>query len=212
MKKLIIILTATTLLLSLSSCEELLDLLTVTFEGVEIEEIADVSLDGFESSAAAFKTISIISSNDTTTFQDSLILNMNAAEGTDSTEKEIADYLENISSIDIDTLSVEVLKSYEDITLPDDFEIVSLTVSFSNEEGLIHSETHENILPGELIISTVSASGLEGISTTLKNNMDLKVTFSGTVIGDNSIDYFALKTRVVADVESSLETTFYTTE
>ena len=141
-------------------------------------------------------------------FKDSIILNMQAAEENDTATQELADLLEEISSIDIDTLSIEILRSYDGITLPDDFEVKSLTVSFYNADSLIHTENHQNVVPGVLMISSVTDAGLDGISSTLQQNEDLKVVTSGTVVGDQGVEYFALKTRIVADVETTMANTF----
>ena len=206
MNKFLIYFSATVLFFSLSSCDELAQLLMVTFDDVEIEEIIDVSLNDIN--GVTSKSISLMSYNDTTSFLDSLILNISAADEGEDAQQKLAESLESISSINIDTLSIEILKTHNGITLPEDFEITTLTVTFSNEDSVIHRETHHNILPGELIISPVTAAELALISQTLQDNKDLKVIASGTVIGDNGIEDFALKTRVIADIETSMSSVF----
>lgn len=209
MKKIQLFLAAA-LFFSLTSCEELADFMNVTFENVEIEKIVDVPLQDLTMPSS--RAISLITSADTTSFVDSLILNMNAAQEGDSAKQELADFLGDISSIAIDTLSVEILDSYDDVMLPDEFELTHLTVSFFDDDSLIHTETHYNVLPSHLIISPVTSDGLNGISSTLQQNKDLKVVASGSVIGAQGIDYFALKTRIVADVKAQMPNAFIFSE
>lgn len=209
MKKILLFLSAA-LFFSLMACDELADFMSVTFEGVEIEQIIDVPLNDL--TVPSSRAISLVAGVDSVAFTDSIILNMNAADEGDSAKQELADFLEDISSINIDTLSVEIVESYDDITLPDDFELTSLTVSFFDDDSLLHTETHYNVVPGQLIVSPVTSAGLSGISTTLQQNKDLKVIASGAVIGANGIDYFALKTRIVADVKTQMNNAFVLSE
>lgn len=190
------------LLITLVSCEELAGFMNVTFENVEIEEIIDIPLDQLSSPSS--RAISLVASSDTSSFIDSLILNMNGAQENDTAEQKIADFLEDISSVSIDTLSIEILENYDSIALPENFEVSVLSVSFFDSDSLIHTETHYNVKPGEEMISPVTAAGLSGISTTLQNNRDLKVVAAGSVVGNRGIDYFALKTRIIADVKTSM--------
>ena len=202
MKNLKTWITALAVMLFIASCDELPNLLDVTFENVAIEEVLDLSLTDLSTP----RTLSLTASMAYETFNDSIIIGMNMAEEQqDSTEEELADYLNKLSEVSIDTFFFEVLETYNDVTLPESFEITTLNLEIkSSTDSLIHSETVENIKAGDKVMSNITNTALDAISRELEGNRSIKIKAWGEVTGNEDIEIFGLKTKIIADIKSSL--------
>ncbi len=197
MKKITLFITVITLLLTITSCDELADLLSVTFEDVAIEQDIDIPLDGIGE-----KSINLIGDNEPKEFDKTFTLNMSHANDGNSSDQSLSQYLENLTEVNIDSLSFTILDSYNGMTLSDDFS-VNMTIVISNDTDTIHTETIENLKAGNEFKSDLNSEKLTLISSTLKDNKNLTIRAFGTTTNDLEADHFTLKVKIIADIKAS---------
>lgn len=206
MKKLITLLTAATLIFSLTSCDELNDLLKVTFEDVEVEETMDVPT----GAALGVRSIALVSEDNagSYTFSDSVVfLNLDGVEGAEGQEENLADYLDDITDLKLTMLKFTVLGLYNMVELPV-FEIPSLTVSITHEDSIIYTETFIDVRPDVAItVNTFSPEVTKGISECISAKKELIFKAEGTMNSEGKIDAFNLMTKAIADIQAGLGTT-----
>lgn len=207
MKKLINLITAAALLFSITACDELSDLMQITFENVEIEEVLDIPLSDF---SARSITLSGIAASDTSYFSDTTELSLDKAEEAadttiEATEEKLADYLNKLTSVTIKELSFELLDQYNGNTLPENFEIVELNLEVTdNNDIVLLSETFNNIVANTPVFSSIDTTSLKAMGKVLKDNEVLTIKSSGATIGTEGIDYFELKALMIADIKAGL--------
>lgn len=202
MKKLTMLFTAAVLMFAIAACDELGDLMQITFEDVEIEEIIDIPLGDFTARA-----LLMVGEDGTKTFSDTTEISMaNAEETTDTTGEALSDYLSKISEVDVDTFNLELLKNYEGVTLSDDFKVKTLNLKITNgNDSTLYEAAFNDITPGQVVETNLTDSKLNALSAELeKENGALTIMTSGEVEGSAGVDYFGIKAKIIADIKAGM--------
>lgn len=187
MKKLFLLFTTGVLLLGLSACEEL----NVTFEGVVIEEVLDIT-------NLVPKSASLENIVETYTFNESTTFSISDADNGDNTDENLSDYIESLSSVTITSMAFTILDIPTDKTLS----INSLTVSISKGRTEIYSESFSDIQAG----SPIDAQGLNSmvlneVSTALFENEEITFSAEGEITGD--VQTFSILAKIISDIEAN---------
>lgn len=209
MKKLALLFTAAALLFSLASCDELNDLLTVTFEDVEVEETLNIPTAGLPEA----RSISLRSADqgETYTFLDSVVfLNLDNAKANDSTEQEekLEDYIDDITEVELTMLKFTILGMHMSQPVPD-FEVEDLTVKIYRTDSVIYEKTFsEGITVGQAIFADgLTTDVINEISRCVAENIELTFKAGGSVTCEDEIKGLDLVTTALATIKAGVGST-----
>ena len=200
MKKITLFLSAIALVLSFSACDELANLLSVTFEDVEVEKTIEVTNLEPTANSKSANVLGDYTATATVTFTESDTFNV-ADANSGTSDENIADYLDQLTGVTVNSTEFTIPTTYKGELLPE-MTVNLITVSLSCDNGLNYSETLTNVTTGvsfELVNFTTEIQGK--LANALQNKKDIVYSVSGSVTGD--IVGFDVVMKVIADIKAS---------
>ncbi|MDA3853882.1 MAG: hypothetical protein PF444_06540 [Bacteroidales bacterium] len=192
MKKSLLFLATCTLMLSLNSCDEIADKLSISFDDVVIEETLDIS-------NLTPKSTSIEGGEESYIFNDSTTFNLSQASSGNNADQILHEYLGSLSLVKVKTITFLIV---DNIPVDQSLIVNNLVISILKGDAELYSETFTDITPGGSIdASSIDEQVLGAISASLVDNEDLTFKASGEVTGD--VQNFEILATIISDIEAN---------
>jgi len=175
MKKLVGLLTGLSVIIGLSSCDEML---SIAFENLEIEEVLELGIITDKSSNTRDTEIEIVLS-----FTGSKDIGMSLANS--DTDDDFSDYLDQINEIEMQSMSYMFPSEYEGTDLSSCV-LQNLTINISGE-GIDYTENFGETMAGQIItpqLSVAESEALESILETPGGSFTVSISGQGSFTVD----------------------------
>ncbi len=191
MKKITLLLSAV-MLLFVASCDDLEDYISIEFQDVEIAKTLSVPTVDTRSAST------VPTDANGTSFSSEITFSLDDATGDSQDGKDLANFIDQVSSVEMKSIAFEVLNTYMDV-MQTDFVIHTLHITISSASVNV-DETFTDITPGSSIISTVILGKLDKIGTALQNGETITFKAEGTQTGAEK--GFDMVMNLIADIEA----------